>query len=148
MSPSESADLLSSIQWTSTTHCTAMCTRVPNAWISLAANLEDHLAASLQAQSKCVIILSNTKWTASITDWTDDRAQKKALQDRQSGTGCVYWERTLRGNDDWRTNCLKRKIHIRVEVANNQSSMLERLNALQEDVDACSPSKSKSTSTI
>ena len=104
-------------------------------------NLEDHLAASITNAVQNASQSSQTQnGTTSIGHRTNDRRLEGALQDHRSELDALMSENeSLKGQIErlmQKTKLLeKENTKFRVEIANNRSSMLERLNALQEDVD-------------
>ena len=143
MSPSESADLLSRLYNELTQRIVQQCAQEfqTPAFLSQL-NLEDHLAASIASAVQNASQSSQTQELEQQVLVTEQMIDvlEGALQDHRSELDALSAENeALRGQVErltQKTKLLeKENTQFRVEIANNRSSMLERLNALQEDVD-------------
>ena len=143
MSPSESADLLSRLYNELTQRIVQQCAQEfqTPAFLSQL-NLEDHLAASIASAVQNASQSSQTQELEQQVLVTEQMIDvlEGALQDHRSELDALSAENdSLKAQVERLTQKAKllekENTQFRVEIANNRSSMLERLNALQEDVD-------------
>ena len=143
MSPSESADLLSRLYNELAQRIVQQCAQEfqTPAFLSQL-NLEDHLAASIASAVQNASQSSQTQELEQQVLLTEQMIDvlEGALQDHRAELDALSTENeSLRGQVERLTQKAKllekENTQFRVEIANNRSSLLERLNALQEDVD-------------
>ena len=105
-------------------------------------NLAEHLSPSIEQAVQQVTGVGQTEELEQQVLLTGQMIDvlEGALQDHRSEIDALITENTsLKGQIDrltQKTKLLeKENAQFRVEIANNRSSMLERLNSLQEDID-------------
>ena len=143
MSQSESDDLLTRLYNELAQHIVKQCAQEfqkPEFLSQL--NLEDHLAPSIAVAVQNASQSSQTQELEQQVLLTEQMIDvlEGALQDHRSELDALTAENaTLKGQVERLTQKAKllekENTQFRLEIANNRSSMLERLNTLQEDVD-------------
>ncbi len=147
MSQSESADLLARLYNELAQHIVKQCAQEfqkPEFLSQL--NLEDHLAPSIAVAVQNASQSSQTQELEQQVLLTEQMIDvlEGALQDHRSELDALTAENTsLKGQIErlaQKAKLLeKENTQFRLEIANNRSSLLERLNTLQEDVDRLQP---------
>ena len=146
MSQSESADLLARLYDELAQHIIKQCAQEfqkPEFLSQL--NLEDHLASSIAVAVQNASQSSQTQELEQQVLVTEQMIDvlEGALQDHRSELDALMADNvSLMGQVEriaQKAKLLeKENTQFRVEIANNRSSMLERLNALQDDIERLS----------